>query len=132
MRPLNEVYQQLRTSSDKGLSSDAVAHSRAQFGANQLTPLPRAPLWRKFLDKFDEPIIKILLAAALLSMLVELFARNPITAGVALAVVGLAVVALLVLRRSEWVPSLMFVAALTLFFVGLIVPPHHPSVEGLA
>ena len=26
----------------------------------------------------------------------------------------------------------MFVSALALFFLGLAVPPHHPSVEGLA
>ena len=47
----------------------------------------REPLWKKFLDKFDEPIIKILLAAALLSMFVDLFkaqrhARRPAALGV--------------------------------------------------
>src|SRR5262249_11585992 len=47
----------------------------------------REPLWKKFLEKFDEPIIKILLAAALLSMIVDLFkgtaapARPPAEAG---------------------------------------------------
>ena len=41
-----------------------MADSRQRFGANRLTPLPREPLWKKFLEKFDEPIIKILLAAA--------------------------------------------------------------------
>ena len=44
-----------------------------RFGANRLTPLPREPVWKKFLEKFDEPIIKILLAAALLKMVVDLF-----------------------------------------------------------
>ena len=29
-------------------------------------------------------------------------------------------------------PSLLFGSALVLFFVGLVVPPHHPRVEGLA
>ena len=48
----------------------------AGFGANKLTPLPREPLWKKFIEKFDEPIIKILLAAALLSMVVDLFKAN--------------------------------------------------------
>src|SRR5262245_5727758 len=66
MRSLAEIQQLLPTSPDSGLSPDAVANSRAQFGGNHLTPLPRPPLWRKFLEKFDEPIIKILLAAALL------------------------------------------------------------------
>jgi Ca2+-transporting ATPase len=109
-----------------------MADSRRRFGANRLTPLPREPLWRKFLAKFDEPIIKILLAAALLSMFVDLFAGNPVAAGVALGVVTLAAAGLLALRRSEWLPSLMLGSAVAVFVVGLAAPPHHPSVEGLA
>jgi Ca2+-transporting ATPase len=132
MRTIREVLDALPTSADAGLDPGAVADSRCRFGANHLTALPREPLWKKFLAKFDEPIIKILLAAALLSMFVELFGDNPVVAGVALAVVAVAVAGLFVVRRSAWVPSLMFVSALVLFFVGLAVPPHHPSVEGLA
>ena len=49
---------------DRGLTArGSGATSLSRFGANRLTPLPREPLWKKFLDKFDEPIIKILLAA---------------------------------------------------------------------
>src|ERR687883_760036 len=102
MRPLTEIFQQLPASAENGLPDDAVAKSRQLFGANRLTPLPREPLWKKFLEKFDEPIIKILLAAALLSMFVELFRGepeekipgNPIAAGVALVVVALAALGL--------------------------------------
>ncbi len=73
MRPLSDILQKLPTTPDAGLSPDSVLASRKQFGENWLTPLPREPLWKKFLEKFDEPIIKILLAAALLSMVVDLF-----------------------------------------------------------
>jgi Ca2+-transporting ATPase len=132
MRTIREVLDALPTGAETGLDPGAVDDSRRRFGSNQLTPLPRVPLWRRFLDKFDEPIIKILLVAALLSMFVELFAGDPVTASVYLAVVAVAVVVLLVLRRSDWVPSLLFVSAVALFLVGLIAPPHHPSVEGLA
>jgi Ca2+-transporting ATPase len=132
MRTIREVLDALPTGAETGLDPRTVDDSRRRFGSNQLTPLPRVPLWRRFLDKFDEPIIKILLAAALLSMFVELFAGNPATAGVSLAVVAVAVVALLALRRSDWVPGLLFLSAVALFLVGLIAPPHHPSVEGLA
>ncbi len=132
MRTIREVREALPTSADSGLDLQGVAESQRRFGSNRLTALPREPLWKKFLDKFDEPIIKILLAAALLSMFVDLFGANPVTAGVALGVVVLAVAVVLILRRSEWVPSLMFVSAIALFFLGLAVPPHHPSVEGLA
>src|SRR3712207_8742312 len=78
MRLLTEIVQQLPPSAENGLTADGVSQSRQRFGANRLTPLPREPLWKKFLEKFDEPIIKILLAAALLSMFVELFSNNPV------------------------------------------------------
>src|SRR5690242_15500267 len=76
MRSLREIFQLVPTSEDRGLPADAVQKSRQQFGSNRLTPLPREPLWKKFLEKFDEPIIKILLAAALLSMIVDLFRED--------------------------------------------------------
>jgi Ca2+-transporting ATPase len=139
MRTLQEIRQLFTDAAESGLSADAVesglsadavARSAKQFGANKLTPLPREPLWKKFLDKFDEPIIKILLAAALLSMFVDLFQVAPATAGVALGLVAAAVAGLFVLKRPAWVPTLLFVSALVLFFVGLA--ERHPSVEGLA
>ncbi|MGH7226080.1 MAG: HAD-IC family P-type ATPase, partial [Gemmataceae bacterium] len=98
---------------------------------NKLTPLPREPLWKKFLEKFDEPIIKILLGAALLSMFVDLFQSRPDLAGVALAVVAVHLGTAFALRKGQWVPSIVFVSAIVVFFVGLIAA-RHPSVEGLA
>src|SRR6516225_2448210 len=73
MRTLAEIEQQFPGAAENGLSADSVAQSTQRYGVNKLTPLPREPLWKKFLAKFDEPIIKILLAAALLSMFVDLF-----------------------------------------------------------
>src|SRR5215831_18543751 len=110
MRTLKDLQQQLPLSAEDGLSPDAVTRSRGRFGSNRLTPLPREPLWKKFLEKFDEPIIKILLAAALLSMFVELFRGqpernppvpgNPLLAGITLALVAVTGLALFVLKRS--------------------------------
>ena len=76
MRTLQDVRREFPGTDENGLSSEAAARSAKTFGANRLTPLPREPLWKKFLEKFDEPIIKILLAAALLSMFVDLFQAN--------------------------------------------------------
>jgi magnesium-transporting ATPase (P-type)/WD40 repeat protein len=132
MRTIREVRDALPAADDAGLDPAAVAESRRRFGANCLTALPREPIWKKFLDKFDEPIIKVLLAAALLSMFVDLFGEQPAVAGAALGAVALAAAVLLLLRRSAWVPSLLFASALVLFLLGLAVPPHHSSVEGLA
>ena len=76
MRSLAEVTSALPANADAGLTEAAVAESQRHFGSNVLTPLPRAPLWQKFIDKFAEPIIIILLAAALLSMIVEIFKHD--------------------------------------------------------
>lgn len=130
MRTLADI-QHLFTTGDGGLRAEQVEQSRRQFGANRLTALPREPVWKKFLDKFDEPIIKILLAAALLSMFVDLFnSGEMVPAGIALGLVVAAIVALLVLRLREWIPSAMFASALLLFFLGLAT--GHALAEGLA
>ena len=133
MRTLQQIQQLFPSATtENGLTNDAVLQSRATHGANTLTPLPREPLWKKFIEKFDEAIIKILLAAALLSMFVELFQGNPAAAGVTLGIVAAGFIALFVLKQQYWVPSAMFGSAIIVFFLGLIVPPHHPSIEGLA
>jgi Ca2+-transporting ATPase len=163
MRTLRDV-RDLPTAAEGGLTPEGVARSRQRFGRNVLTPLPREPLWKKFLEKFDEPIIKILLAAALLSMVVDLFkagehrppaAASPaaneaqvttpvpapavapaadhirqVAAGVALGVAGLAVAAAWLLGYGQWVPSILFLAALVLWPIGLLT--GHASYDGLA
>src|SRR5438874_9103048 len=108
MRTVQEVQRLFNVLPDTGLAPDAVEKSRAQFGSNRLTPLPREPLWKKFLGKFDEPIIKILLAAALLSMFVDLFNTAAVTAAVALFVVLGGVGFLSVRGLGQWVPAALF------------------------
>jgi P-type Ca2+ transporter type 2C len=132
MRTIVAITQALNFSTEQGLSSAHVSQSKQKYGVNHLTPLPREPLWKKFLEKFDEPIIKILLAAALLSIFVDLFRGSPVTAGVALGIVVAILAALFVLRLGSWLPSAVFVGAIAIFVVGIVVPPHHPSIEGLA
>lgn len=51
-----------------GLTDGQVAESRRQYGENVLTPPQREPLWRKFLAKFSDPLIVILLVAGVLSI----------------------------------------------------------------
>lgn len=57
----------------EGLSDKEVAESRARYGANLLTPVARVSVWRKFLEKFQDPTIIILLVAALLSIGVSVY-----------------------------------------------------------
>jgi Ca2+-transporting ATPase len=51
-----------------GLSQAQVLQNRQQYGVNLLTPPEREPLWKKFLDKFTDPLIIILLVAGVLSI----------------------------------------------------------------
>ena len=51
-----------------GLSDEEVLESRKKYGSNLLTPPKRDPLWKLFLGKFEDPIIRILLIAAFLSL----------------------------------------------------------------
>ena len=51
-----------------GLSNEEVIESRIKYGNNLLTPPKREPLWKLFLEKFEDPIIRILLIAAFLSL----------------------------------------------------------------
>ena len=52
----------------KGLSEAEVAESRAKYGTNILTPPAKEPLWKKFLGKFADPLIRILIVAAVVSV----------------------------------------------------------------
>lgn len=51
-----------------GLTRAQVEESRAKYGRNLLTPPKRKSLWALFFEKFKDPIIRILLVAAFLSL----------------------------------------------------------------
>ena len=52
----------------QGLSDKEVLESRAKHGENILTPAKKVPLWKKFLEKFKDPMIIVLLIAGALSI----------------------------------------------------------------
>ena len=54
----------------QGLTPQEVLRSREQYGENVITPAKRESVWKLFIGKFDDPIIKVLLVAALLSLVV--------------------------------------------------------------
>ena len=55
----------------KGLSSQEVEDSRRKHGTNILTPPKKTSLWIQFLEKFEDPIIRILLFAWVLAMIIS-------------------------------------------------------------
>lgn len=52
----------------RGLSDKEVAESRLKHGENVLTPPQKTSLWRLYMEKYNDPIIKILLVAAAISL----------------------------------------------------------------
>lgn len=51
-----------------GLTDAQVAESRKEYGINILTPPEKDPLWKRFLEKFSDPLIIILMVAGVLSV----------------------------------------------------------------
>ena len=52
----------------QGLSDEEVIRSRQQHGENMLTPPEKESIWKLYLEKFKDPVIKVLLFAAILSL----------------------------------------------------------------
>lgn len=52
----------------QGLTEAEVLKNREQYGVNILTPPEKESLWEKFLEKFEDPLIRILLVAGALSI----------------------------------------------------------------
>lgn len=56
-----------------GLTPTEVANSREKYGVNIFTAPARTPMWKKFLEKFTDPLIIILLVAGILSIGISLY-----------------------------------------------------------
>ncbi len=54
-----------------GLTDAEVLASRQQHGDNLLTPPKRPSLWKLYLEKFEDPVIRVLLVAAALSLIIS-------------------------------------------------------------
>lgn len=87
-----------------GLSPADVGLSREKHGANVLTPAKKDPLWKKFLEKFRDPLIIILLVAGLLSIAIACYEYWYLgeSAGVFFEPVGIFSAVLLATGLSFW------------------------------
>lgn len=57
----------------EGLSESQVIASRSKYGSNILTPPAKESLWSRFLAKFEDPLIVILLVAGVLSVIISCY-----------------------------------------------------------
>ncbi len=71
-----------------GVNEGEVAARREQYGSNDLTPPHREPVWTLYLQKYNEPITKILILAVILSGAVAVFQGEGIfdTLGIVIAI----------------------------------------------
>jgi Ca2+-transporting ATPase len=71
----------------EGLTAAQVEESREKHGENLLTPPAKTPLWKLYLEKYQDPVIKVLLFAVVLSFLIACFEGDfAETIGIILAV----------------------------------------------
>src|SRR5687767_1112202 len=71
-----EVLGKLNVDGEQGLPQDETQRRRQQHGPNELTAEKPVPAWRKFLEQFENPLVLLLLAAAIISAALWLFERD--------------------------------------------------------
>ena len=70
-----------------GLSTEEVLKSRAENGDNALTPPQKESLWKLYLEKYQDPIIQILLVAAAISLALAIIENEYVeTIGIIVAI----------------------------------------------
>ena len=55
-----------------GLTDSEVLQSREKNGVNLLTPPKRPSLWKLYLEKFEDPVVRVLLVAAVFSLIISI------------------------------------------------------------
>ena len=70
---LDEYYNYIGVDPTTGLSTDQVEKKRAEYGWNELDKEDPTPLWKLVLEQFDDTLVKILLAAAVVSFALAYF-----------------------------------------------------------
>ncbi len=75
------------TNQHLGLTDEEVLQSRSRHGDNVLTPPKRPSLWKLYLEKFEDPVVRVLLVAACFSLLISIFENEYAeTIGIILAI----------------------------------------------
>ncbi len=70
---VDEAVDALRTDLDRGLEPQEVERRRASHGLNQVGVDEPDPLWKKYLEQFNNPFIMMLLVSAIISVLMKQF-----------------------------------------------------------
>ncbi len=87
-----EVASAVAADIDNGLTSQEAARRLSESGPNELRAAPRAPVWRRVLSQFQDPLVYLLLAAitiALVAWMIDGLIGWPVDAVVIAAIVVL-------------------------------------------
>ena len=68
-----EVLQELNVDSETGLNQQEITKRQAEYGLNKLEEKKKKPIFLVFLSQFNDPMIFILLAAAVLSVGISIY-----------------------------------------------------------
>ncbi|KAH0503546.1 Calcium-transporting ATPase type 2C member 1 [Microtus ochrogaster] len=71
--PVSEVAGILQADLQNGLNKSEVSHRRAFHGWNEFDISEDEPLWKKYISQFKNPLIMLLLASAVISILMHQF-----------------------------------------------------------
>lgn len=66
--PYEDVEKKLQTSTKAGLTKSEATARLEKYGLNELKKAEREPRWKVFLKEFSDPLIYILIAAAIISI----------------------------------------------------------------
>ena len=78
----DEVARALEVQVDRGLAADEVLRRLEKHGRNVVTAPPGTPPWLKFLKQFHQPLVYALLAASVITGLLQEWVDSTVIAGV--------------------------------------------------
>ena len=81
----NETLRRLRGNLQSGLSAEEVQRRQRRFGPNKLTTRSGTPAWLRFFSQFHQPLIYILIGAAVITALLREWVDSGVIFGVVLA-----------------------------------------------
>eukprot|EP00741_Cyanophora_paradoxa_P016350 tig00020912_g15786.t1 len=68
-----EVAREFGTHLSRGLSDEQVDQNRKKYGRNEIPPEEGTPFWKLVLKQFEDQLVQILLAAAIVSFILAVF-----------------------------------------------------------
>ena len=94
----NEVAKALDVDTNTCLSSAEAQRRLETFGPNQLASAPPVPKWKKFLAQFQDPLVYLLLAATVISLIAWFIERSHGTAGEVLPFDAIVIILILIVN----------------------------------